>query len=110
MPNSLLHLSLYLLQCAVTILAILVLNLDPWNAPPIAIVVGAVYWIVFLRADPRLTGLVLIGIILATYYQSFISHYAVLFVVAAGLGGGIGAYLTQRGAPEDDFFFLHAAG
>lgn len=63
------------------------------------------YWIGFSRANPRLVGLELIGVILLTYYTVH-PPMAVLWVAASAVGAAAGTWLQFKNGNESDFYFL----
>jgi hypothetical protein len=79
---------------------------DPVTQAFASILVLAVHWVAFARANPRLVGLMLNALLMPLYYHPALTFYAVLWVGAAALGGGVGAWLGMRKTREEDFFFL----
>lgn len=98
----------YVALPAVAIGDMVLFGMDPVLGFLVSILVAYLFWIAFARLNPRVTGMVLIGTVLVTYYV--INMYPVLWVASAALAGGAGALLDRwPQAHEDDFFFLPAA-
>ncbi|HOR27094.1 MAG TPA: DUF2232 domain-containing protein [Candidatus Sumerlaeota bacterium] len=92
---------------AVTVLAIVISAVGLAGGIVGGCLAAAAYWAAFDRASPPLVGLVLIGVVLATYYV--LPELAVLWVMASALAGATGVWLNRAGGREDDYFFLPAA-
>lgn len=98
---------LYIALVVVSPVCMVLSGLDVMVALIGSAVTLAIYWVGFLRANPRMVGLELIGIVLVAYYM--LDAMAVLWIAGSALGGGAGAWLTHQRAGEDDFFFLPLA-
>ncbi len=97
---------IYLLVAAISFAAIFLSQNDIWLAVAASCLTTVTYWMAFLRLNPRGIGLELIIILVATYY--WLTKDAVLWMTASALAGGVGAWLTNQRANEDDFLFLPA--
>ncbi len=95
---------LYLVLPAAAMLAILNVT-GPIEALLASMITMVLFWIGFGRANPRLVGLELIAVILASYYIVD-PPQAVLWVVASALAGGVGAWLQRRDSGEDAYLLL----
>lgn len=79
----------------------------PWMAATVSSLAAGACCLAFIRANPRLTGLLLIGFTLGAYYTH--SQPAVLWMLASVMAGGAMAWLMVRQGCEDDFYFIPTA-
>lgn len=80
-----------------------------WGNPMSAIVTSALtlflFWAAFSIANPRVIGLELIGVILATYYTVH-PAMAVLWVTSSAVAAATGVLLWHEQKNEQHYFFL----
>lgn len=102
---------LHLVQALTWLGAVYVAESDPAALAPAlgSVAVFWAHWFLFLRTNPRMVGIELAVLLMATYYSATVNHYTALWIGASALGGGIGALLSVQARREDDFFFLPPA-
>ncbi|MCL5270355.1 MAG: DUF2232 domain-containing protein [bacterium] len=81
---------------------------EPFLAAAAFCVTMAAYWVAFFRADRRWVGVELT--VIAATGVALGAPLAAFWMTAAGLAGGLGAFLSFVRAAEDDFYYLPLLG